>query len=280
MINAHAETITGTKIHLEFPSVGTTENIMLAAVAGVGETVIHNAAREPEISDLQDFLNAAGFNVTGAGTNKIVIKGGKPKEFVQHKIIPDRIVAGTFLYAAAITGSKLTVCNMNPDHISAELNLLRETGCSLRVGNDYVSIKGADRVSPVRSVRTMPYPGFPTDMQAQIVTLLSLSAGTSVVVETVFESRFKYVEELLKMGADIRVENRLAIVRGVNSLSGALVHAADLRGGAALVLAGLAAEGKTIVTDVEYIDRGYDQLDKKFVKVGASIVRIEHDGGV
>lgn len=275
-INAEAHHLKGKDIQLEFPSVGATENIMLASVLAEGVTCIRNAAREPEIMNLQSFLNAAGFKVFGAGTNTITIVGVKHFEKgrnieVYQSIIPDRIVAGTYLYAAAITGGDMTVGGFIPEHIMPMMSILNECGCQLDLHNDMVRIIAPKQLEVPRTVRTLPYPGFPTDMQAQTVALLSVASGTGVVVENLFESRFKYVDELQKMGAEIMVENKVAIIRGTKSLNGARVAARDLRGGAALVLAGLAAKGETEVCDIEYIERGYEKLDVRLSDLGANI---------
>jgi UDP-N-acetylglucosamine 1-carboxyvinyltransferase len=264
----------GCEIQLDFPSVGATENIMLAAVYAEGETIIRHAAKEPEIIDLQRFLISMGVSVTGAGTSVIRIKGsGKKLKDVEHDVIPDRIVAGTYLIAAGITGGDVTLRNVAAEHIISVISYLRETGCRINTKRNAIHISGPTRPRSIDIIRTLPYPGFPTDMQSQFVSLLSVARGTSIVVETIFENRYKHVEELLRMGADIKLEGRLAVIKGVKKLTGASVAARDLRGGAALVLAGLASEGTTIISGVKYIDRGYEDIEKKLSKVGAIIKR-------
>lgn len=271
---AEANKLYGGDIHLDFPSVGATENIMLAAVGAEGETIIRNAAKEPEIIDLQNFLNEAGAEVSGAGTGFIKIKGDfKPKSEITHRIISDRIVAGTYLVAAAITYGDVVIADVVPDHLRSIISILRDCGFDLDVKMDSIHIKSISRPKAIDIIRTLPFPGFPTDMQAQIVSLLALAEGTSVVVETIFESRFKYIDELLRMGANINVQGKLAVIKGVETLKGANVWARDLRGGAALILAGLAAEGETVVHGLEYIDRGYDSIESKLESIGAEIYR-------
>jgi UDP-N-acetylglucosamine 1-carboxyvinyltransferase len=272
---AEANKLIGKEVHLDFPSVGATENIMLAAVGAEGETIIRNAAKEPEIIDLQNFLNSAGAEVSGAGTGFIKIKGNiKPKDEIYHNVMPDRIVAGTYLVAAAMTSGDLILNKIVPEHIASVIAILRDCGCDMDVKSDFIHIKGVCRPKAIDIIRTLPFPGFPTDMQAQIVTMLSLAEGTSVMVETIFESRFKYIDELLRMGANINVHGKLAIIKGVESLKGANVSARDLRGGASLILAGLAAEGETTVHGVDFIDRGYDSIETKLEKLGADIRRV------
>lgn len=276
-ISAQAEKLNGADIHLDLPSVGATENLMMAAVLAHGNTTIRNAAKEPEMVDLQNFLNKMGARVKGAGTDTIKIEGvrrGDLKAAV-HTIIPDRIEAGTHLVAAAITGGEVTVTNVIPEHLEPLLAKMREAGIEIVVGDDYVRVLGAERIRAV-DIKTMPYPGFPTDMQPQMMALLSLAEGTSVITETVFENRFKHVGELRRMGADIKVEGQSAIVKGVKKLSGAYLEASDLRAGAALVLASLAAENGTILENVTHIDRGYERLETKYNALGARIVRV-HD---
>lgn len=278
---AEADKLKGCEIQLDYPSVGATENIMIASTFAEGETIIRNAAKEPEIVDLQNYLIELGADIQGAGTGVIKIKGsGKEKltkEFsksVIYKIIPDRIVAGTYMVAAAITGGELEIKNIIPEHVSPMISLLRESGCKIQTNEKSLNITGPARPRAIEIVRTLPYPGFPTDMQPQMVSMLTISKGTGIVVETVFESRYKHVNELIKMGANIKVEGRLAIVRGVKSLKGADVTAWDLRGGAAMILAGLVAEGKTIVNGTKHIERGYENIEKKLSSVGASIQKV------
>ncbi|HBT49230.1 MAG TPA: UDP-N-acetylglucosamine 1-carboxyvinyltransferase [Caldanaerobacter subterraneus] len=266
--------VRGNEIHLDLPSVGATENIMLAATLADGITVIRNAAKEPEIEDLQNFLNSMGARITGAGTNTIVIEGVKKLHDTEYTIIPDRIVAGTYLCAAAMTRGELTVVKALKEHLEPLISKLKETGCELKTGNDYIKITCNKRPKAVDMIVTLPYPGFPTDLQPQIVSVLSIAEGTSIVTETIFDNRFKYTEELVRMGADIKVEGRVAVIRGVDKITGAKVLAKDLRGGVALVIAGLGAEGTTVVEGAEHIDRGYESLEKALKSVGADIVRI------
>jgi len=271
-ITAEAPELVGREVHLDFPSVGATENIMMAAVFARGTTQIHNAAKEPEIVDLQNFLNCAGASVKGAGTGTIRIEGVRHLNGCRHQVIPDRIEAGTHLVAAAITGGDVTVVNVVPEHVEPVIAKLREAGVEVTVVDDTVRVHAGERPRAV-DIKTMPYPGFPTDMQAPFLALLCLCEGTSVVHETIFEDRFKHVPELRRMGAAVKIEGQTAIVRGVARLSGATVHAADLRAGAALVLAGLAAENTTVVQEPLHIDRGYEDLVGKYRKLGAMITR-------
>ncbi len=272
-ISARASRLTGAEIQLDFPSVGATENIMMAAVYAEGVTVIRNAAREPEVVDLQNFLNCLGARITGAGTDIIRIEGVTELHPAVHQVIPDRIEAGTYMIAAAITGGDLTIVNVIPEHLRALMAKLAETGAEIETGDDYVRVRGPERPLAV-DVKTMPYPGFPTDLQPQMMALLALAEGTGVITETIFENRFKHVSELRRMGAEIKVEGQTAIVKGKKKLSGAPVEASDLRAGAALVLAGMAAENGTIVEGVEHIDRGYERIEQKYNALGARITRI------
>ncbi len=268
------ERLKGTAINLSFPSVGATENIIIAAVLAEGETVINNAACEPEIIDLADFLNACGARVQGAGNSTVVIEGVKKLSGCEHRVIPDRIAAATFLTAAAATGSTLTIENVIPEHIAPVLPILEESGCSLDIGKDRIRIAAPERLGRIRNIRTMPYPGFPTDAQAPVMAMTCVADGTSVFVENIFESRYKHVGELLRLGANIKVEGRVAIVEGVKQLSGAAVEATDLRGGAAMVVAGLAAQGVTEITGLHHLDRGYENIEKNLALLGADIQRI------
>ncbi len=270
----NGENAEGNDIHLDFPSVGATENIMMAAVLAKGRTIITNAAKEPEITALQNFLNKMGAKISGAGSSTIIIEGVKKLEGCEFEPIPDRIVAGTYIIAAAITGGKLLVSNCVPDDITALLSKLEGCVSRLSNGEKSVYIECSKRPDAISLIETSPYPGFPTDLQAQILALETVSSGTSVIVENIFETRYKHVSELTKMGADITVRDRLALVRGVNRLKSAEVNAYDLRGGAALVLAGLNAEGVTVVNNAKHIDRGYFMLDKALNSVGADIRRI------
>ncbi len=273
-IYCEAERLKGCDVQLDYPSVGATENIMLASVFAEGETVIRNAAKEPEILDLQNYLQATGVQVTGAGTSIVRICGGDHNlSNAEHTIITDRIVTGTYMAAAGITSGELLLRNVIPEHMSCIVSLLRECGCRVNIKGSTMHVNGPARLRAIDIVRTLPYPGFPTDMQAQVVALLTIARGTSIMVETVFENRYKHVDELLRMGANIKLEGRLAVIKGVKKLVGANVYARDLRGGAALVLAGLAAEGETVISDIKHIDRGYDSIEEKLRRVGASIHR-------
>lgn len=269
-IHCIADEIIGNDIQLDFPSVGATENIMLASVFAKGTTKIINAAMEPEIIDLQNALNSMGAKISGAGTNNIIIKGIEKLKKLSYNIIPDRIEAGTLLCATAITGGNITLQNVVPEHIETLTNKLQEMGCDLRIFKNEVILKAPKRLKPV-DIKTLPYPGFPTDMQSVLVATLSVAKGTSIVVENIFENRYKYVNELKKMGTKITIEGRTAVIKGVRRLSRANVRATDLRGGAALVIAGLNAKGRTTVENIEYILRGYENLEKKLKSLGAKI---------
>jgi len=274
-ILCEAEKLVGADIHLDYPSVGATENIMMAAVSASGETVIRNAAREPEICDLQSFLLAAGFRVLGAGTSTIRIVGGCAPREVTFTIMPDRIVAGTLLVAGAISGGEITIENVCVEHVSGTLSKLFECGCRIETKPCSITLAGPERPREIKLIETMPHPGFPTDMQAQLFALCTVADGTSVIVENVFENRFKHAQELGRMGAVSTVKGRTAVVRGVSKLTGAKVTAHDLRGGAALVLAGLVAQGETVVDCCEHIDRGYARFEETLGTLGAKIVREE-----
>ncbi|MDO4572796.1 MAG: UDP-N-acetylglucosamine 1-carboxyvinyltransferase [Clostridia bacterium] len=263
----------GADIHLDYPSVGATENIMMAAVAAEGRTVIRNAAREPEICALQDFLCAAGFQVMGAGSSSVTIQGGGSAQAVRFAIMPDRIVAGTLLAAAAITGGELRLTNVVPEHLAGTLAKLMECGCEISMEPEALRLAAPARPSEIKLIETLPHPGFPTDMQAQMFALCTVARGTSVIVENVFENRFKHAQELAKMGADCTVRGRMAVIRGVEKLHGAHVSARDLRGGAALTLAALRARGESMVSNAELIDRGYEGFDEMLRALGAVITR-------
>ena len=265
-----AEKIIGTQINLDFPSVGATENIILASCLAEGTTVLTNAAKEPEIEDLAKFLNKAGAKIKGAGTDRIEITGVKKLTEISYNIMPDRIESGTYLVAGAITGGIVKITNANPNHIEPVLNKLEEANCILDIGKNYVEIKAPKRVKAV-DIKTMPYPGFPTDMQSIFGALLSTAKGTSIITENIFESRYKYVQELNRMGTKIKVEGRSAIIKGTKRIQGANVVALDLRGGASLVLEGLAAKGITQIDNVHYILRGYENMEEKLKKLGARI---------
>lgn len=264
----------GSHISLAFPSVGATENIMIAASTAEGKTVIENAAREPEISDLADFLNGCGARIHGAGDGTVHIEGVEKLMGTEHHVIPDRIVAATCLAAAAVTQGKLTLKNIIPAHLSSVMPAFREMGCDFSTSGRELTISAPPKLSRVHTVRTMPYPGFPTDAVAPLMSAAVLGEGTSMFVENIFTNRYKYVGELIRMGAKIKVEERVAVVEGVRKLYGAAVEAADLRGGAALVVAGLAAEGETTVGGTKYIDRGYERIEEGLAAVGADIRRI------
>ncbi|HEY4544415.1 MAG TPA: UDP-N-acetylglucosamine 1-carboxyvinyltransferase [Tissierellaceae bacterium] len=271
-ITATADKLVGSRIYLDFPSVGATENIMMAAVLSEGETIIDNAAMEPEITDLQNFLNKLGGNIKGAGTSTIRITGVEKLTGTEHRIIPDRIEAGTFLVAAAITGGDVIVDNIITSHIKPVIAKLREAGVEIIENGETVRVIGNKELKAI-DVKTLPYPGFPTDMQAQFMAMTTLSKGTSVIIETVFENRFKHVDELNRMGADIKIDGKSAIIRGVDGLTGARVTASDLRAGAALILAGLVAEGRTEIVDIYHIDRGYENIEERLSAIGAKIKR-------
>jgi UDP-N-acetylglucosamine 1-carboxyvinyltransferase len=274
-LECEVEKLKGAEIHLDYPSVGATENIMLSAVLANGKTIIRNSAKEPEIVDLQDYLNGMGAKIVGAGSSIIEIQGVNSLGDVKHRIIPDRIVAGTILVAAAITKSKITITNVIEDHIVSVIAKLKEVGCVIIEKENQLKIISPSVLRPVDIIRTLPYPGFPTDMQPQFVSLLTVGNGTSIVTETVFENRFKHTEELMRMRAKIKVDGRVAVIKGTEKLTGAKVEAKDLRGGAALVLAGLASEGITIVENIKHIERGYDNLDIMLQQLGADIKRVE-----
>lgn len=266
--------LTGNKIYLDFPSVGATENILMAAVLAEGQTSIENAAIEPEIVDLANYLNEMGACIKGAGTDTIRIMGVDRLRGCTHTIIPDRIEAGTFMVAAAITNGDVEIQNVVPDHLKPIIAKLKETGLEISEELTSIRIKGNGPLKPV-DVKTLPYPGFPTDMQAQMTSLLSCSQGTSIVTETIFENRFMHVSELKRMGASIKIDGRTAVIEGKQCLTGATVKATDLRAGAALVLAGLAADGATEIGEIQHIDRGYCKLDQKLKALGAKIERVE-----
>lgn len=271
-IFASATQLKGAEIHLDYPSVGATENLMMAAALAKGKTIIHNAAKEPEIVDLQNFLNAMGAAVRGAGTDTLKIEGVKRLENCTYRVIPDRIVAGTYMIAAAITGGEVILTEVIPAHLEGVIAKLREAGIIVESTEDTVKIASGN-LKAVETLRTFPYPGFPTDLQSQMMVLLSLARGESMIVESVFEARFKHVVELKKMNASIMVEGCRAHIKGIEKLRGAEVETTDLRAGAALVLAGLAAEGTTIVSGVKHIDRGYERIEKELRLLGANIIR-------
>ncbi len=275
-IHCSAEKMHGENIHLDFPSVGATENIMLAACMAEGTTVITNAAREPEITDLEAFLNRMGAKVSGAGGDVIRIDGVKKLYGVEHTIIPDRIAGATYLLAGAITGGNVILRNTNAQFMGAIISALKEMGCRIYSEKTRVILSAPQkRLKSPGKLLTMPYPGFPTDIQSPFMALAAIADGTSIFVENIFENRYQHVEELVRMGADIRVDGRIAVVCGTERLSAAKVVAKELRGGAALVLAGLAAEGTTEIENIKYIDRGYEGIEKYLGICGANIKREE-----
>ncbi|MFZ5943912.1 MAG: UDP-N-acetylglucosamine 1-carboxyvinyltransferase [Bacillota bacterium] len=271
-IEAKAARLKGNKIYLDFPSVGATENIMMAATLAEGTTVIENAAEEPEIVDLANFLNSMGAVVKGAGTNVIRIEGVESLGESTHTVIPDRIEAGSYLVAGAITGGNLLLENVIVDHLKPMIAKLQECGAEIYEENNGLRVIGKNYLKAV-DIKTLPYPGFPTDMQAQFMALMTRANGTSLITETVFENRFMHADELKRMGADIKIEGRSAVVEGGKKLYGCPVKATDLRAGAALIIAGLVAEGQTEITGVHHIDRGYENIVNKFQSVGAKIDR-------
>lgn len=278
-VEAKADKLIGTKIYLDFPSVGATENIMMAAVLAEGQTIIENAAEEPEITDLANFLNKMGAQIMGAGTDTIRINGVKKLKGATHTVIPDRIEAGTYMVAAAITGGNVLVDNVVADHLKPVIAKLKECDMEVYEEGSGIRVIGKERPKAV-DIKTLPYPGFPTDMQAQFMALMSIAEGTSVFIETVFENRFMHVRELERMGANIKIEGRSAVVEGKRKLLGAPVKATDLRAGAALILAGLVSEGKTEITNTNHIDRGYVDIEEKLRSIGARIYRIEGEDGI
>ncbi len=268
------DNLRGIDIHLDIPSVGATENIMMGACLAQGVTIIRNAAKEPEITDLQNFLNVMGARVMGAGTDVIYIEGVKKLSGAHYSIMPDRIEVGTFMAAAAITKGDVAITNAVAEHVQAITAKLREIGADVGLNGKGIRVRASGRAYPT-DLKTLPYPGFPTDMQPQMMALLSTAEGTSVITETIFDNRFKQAEELGRMGARIRNEGRTAIIKGVPILSGAQVEASDLRSGASLVLAGLSAQGRTVVRGIKNIDRGYQGFEKQLGSLGASVSRVD-----
>lgn len=275
-ISAHAEQLIGTHIYLDKVSVGATINIMMAASMAEGKTIIENAAKEPHVVDVANFLNRMGAHIRGAGTDVIRVVGAKKLHRTEYSIIPDQIEAGTFMFAAAATGGDVLVKNVIPKHLEATSAKLLEVGCKVIEYDDAVRVI-ADQPLRRTQVITLPYPGFPTDMQPQMSVVLGIAEGTSTVTESIFENRFKYVDELSRMGASIKVEGNVAIINGVSGYTGARVCAPDLRAGAALVIAGLAAEGVTVVDDIFYVERGYESFEKKLEQLGAQIARVNSE---
>ena len=277
-IVAKAENLHGSHIFLDVVSVGATINIMMAASMAAGRTIIENAAREPHVVDVANFLNSMGANIKGAGTDVIRIRGVEKLHRTEYSIIPDQIEAGTFMFAAAATGGDVTVRNVIPKHLEATTAKLEEIGCEVEEFDDAVRVRAPHVLHRTHThVKTLPYPGYPTDMQPQIAVTLALAEGTSIVTESIFENRFKYADELSRMGANIKVEGNSAIIDGVKKLTGARVSAPDLRAGAALVIAGLAAEGVTVVDDIVYIQRGYENFEEKLRSLGAEIERVSSE---
>ena len=276
LVIARAKELKGTHIYMDKVSVGATINIMMAAAMADGKTVIENAAKEPHVVDVANFLNSMGANIRGAGTDVIRIVGVEKLHATEYSVIPDQIEAGTFMFAVAATGGNVLVKDVIPKHLEATTAKLLEVGCQVEEFDDSVRVISDGHLKHTQ-VTTLPYPGFPTDMQPQMAVLLGIAEGTSTVTESIFENRFKYVDELTRMGADIKVERNIAIISGVKRYTGARVNAPDLRAGAALVIAGLAADGITVVDDIYYIQRGYEALEEKLTKIGAKIARVEDE---
>ena len=272
-VEAKADKLIGSEIYLDFPSVGATENIMMAAVLAEGETILENSAEEPEIKDLANYLISMGANIEGAGTDTIRIKGVRELKGTRYKPIFDRIEAGTFMIAGAITNSHITINGAEEEYLRPVIAKLKECGVNMDINEKSITIKGYNELKAI-DIKTMPYPGFPTDMQAQMMALLCVTPGTSIVTETVFENRFMHATELKRMGANIKIDGRSAIIEGVPKITGSEVNATDLRAGAALVLAALAAEGVTEIGDIYHIDRGYVNIEKKLKGLGANIERV------
>ena len=276
LVIARARELKGTHIYMDKVSVGATINIMMAAAMADGKTVIENAAKEPHVVDVANFLNSMGANIRGAGTDVIRIVGVEKLHATEYSVIPDQIEAGTFMFAVAAAGGNVLVKDVIPKHLEATTAKLLEVGCQVEEFDDSVRVISDGHLKHTQ-VTTLPYPGFPTDMQPQMAVLLGIAEGTSTVTESIFENRFKYVDELTRMGADIKVESNIAIISGVKRYTGARVNAPDLRAGAALVIAGLAAEGITVVDDIYYIQRGYEALEEKLTKIGAKIAKVEDE---
>lgn len=266
--------LNGAQISLSFASVGATENIILAATTAKGVTVINNAAKEPEICDLADFLNASGAQIYGCGTDTVTIYGVNSLKCCEHTVIPDRIAAATYMAAAAITGGNILLKGVEPSHLTAINSIFEESGCDIKCSGKTLAIKAPQRLSRVGAVRTMIYPGFPTDAGPLVLAMLSKAQGTSILVENIFENRFRYVDELKRLGARIKVVGKVAIIEGVSSLSGASCRCTDLRGGAALAIAALSAKGTTTISDIYHIKRGYEKLAERLSLLGADIVEI------
>lgn len=275
-ILASAENLVGTNIYLDIASVGATINLMLAAVLAEGKTVIENAAKEPHVVDIANFLNSMGANIKGAGTDVIRIKGVERLHKTEYTVIPDQIEAGTFMFAAAATQGDVTIKNVIPKHLEAATSKLLEMGCRVKEFDDSVRVYAQGKLKSTK-VKTLPYPGFPTDMQPQMAVTLAFASGTSIVTESLFENRFKYVDELVRMGANMKVEGNVLVIEGVNRLTGSIVSSPDLRAGAALVIAALAADGISVVDDIVYIQRGYENFHEKLQGLGAQIEMVDSD---
>lgn len=274
-IHAKTEKLVGSHVLFDFPTVGGTENVLMAAALSEGETLIENAAKEPEIEDLANYLNAMGANIQGAGTSKIEVQGVSQLKPVDHKVIPDRIEAGTLMIASAITGGEVLVKDCDPSHLMTFIEKLKQCGVSLEIGETSVLVRSSGELKPV-NIKTGPHPGYPTDLQAQMMVLLTQVEGTSMIEETIFENRFMHVQELLRMNASIIVNRNTAVITGTpGRLMGAQVMATDLRASASLVLAGLAAEGETLVSRIYHLDRGYEGLEYKLSQLGAKISRVK-----
>lgn len=276
-ITCCADKLTGAKIILPFASVGATENIMIAAAISKGRTTIVNPAREPEICDLAEFLNKCGARIYGAGESTVEIEGVESLHPCEHRIIPDRILASTYMSACAITGGEITIHDVRPTHLAPVFPVFNEMGCRLYLDRDKLRMDAPKRLKRVKMIKTMPFPAFPTDSQSPVTAALTVAKGTSVIKENIFENRFRFVNQLNRFGADVTVDEQMGVINGVKSLHGADVYATDLRGGAALVVAGLAAQGETIVRAIHHIDRGYARLEENLKALGADIKRIKDE---
>lgn len=263
-------------INLSFPSVGATENSILAAALTPGKTIIHNAAREPEIVDLANFLSSAGVRICGAGLDTVVVYGKEKLNGIEHTVIPDRIVAATYLCAAAVTNGEITLHNVNPTHMASVINVLELSGAQFQIYSDKISISTPQKLKFVPTIRSAVYPGFPTDSGPPIIAMLTVAEGTSLFIENIFQNRYKYIDELKRLGAKISIHGNLAVVEGVKKLSGATVESTDLRGGAALIVAGLFAEGITEISKINHILRGYENIEQNLTKLGAVIRKIDN----
>lgn len=272
-IKCSCDKILSADINLDFPSVGATENIILAATLAEGTTTINNAAMEPEIIDLANCLNRMGAKIQGAGTNVVKITGVRKLKGTGYKVMPDRIEAGTFLCAAAVTGGNVKINNVAPEHIVPVIHKLQESGCNIEIGKNFIRIEAPKKLKAIE-LKTMPYPGFPTDLQQVFGSMLTMAKGTSIIIENIFENRFKYINELIRMGAKITTEGKTAVITGKRRLSGTTVEGSDLRGGAGLIIAGLAAKGTTKVENIEYVLRGYENLNEKLNMLGANIKEV------